>query len=140
LTSNALPACPFPLPSPAQSGGLQSLVGLSPLFGPFSAEAFASAAAFQPVLELFGPFLVEFASLYATVEPTLAPLISQITAFENEGFALLSPFYGPYRTQFLTAETTLATALAPFAQTLASNPASSCLVDVEGMLTAASPA
>jgi hypothetical protein len=133
----ALPACPFPLPTPAQTGGLESLISLSPLFGPFSAEAFASAAAFQPVLELFGPFLVEFASLYATAEPSLAPLVSQLEALENDGFALISPYYLTYRTQFLTAETTLASALAPFAQTLVSNPAASCLVDVEGILTSA---
>jgi hypothetical protein len=139
LTAAVLPACPIALPTPAQSGGLASLVGLSPLFGPFSAEAFASAAAFQPVLELFGPFLVQFADLYAAAEPTLVPLITQVTSLENAGFSVLSPLYGPYRTQFLTAETTLATALAPYSQALASNPAASCLVDVEGMLTSASP-
>jgi hypothetical protein len=113
------------------------LIGLSPLFGPFSAEAFASAAAFQPVLQLFGPFLVEFAAVYAQAEPALAPLIAQVESAENQGFSILSPLYGPYRTQFLTAETALATALAPYAQALASTPASACLVDMEGLLTSA---
>jgi hypothetical protein len=113
------------------------LIGLSPLFGPFSAEAFASAAAFQPVLQLFGPFLVAFATQYAAAEPALAPLIAQVESLENEGFSVLSPLYGPYRTAFLTAETSLATAVAPLAQSLASNPASACLVDMEDILTAA---
>lgn len=138
-TPAALPACPFPLPTPAHTGGLATLIGLSPLFGPFSAEAFAPAAAFQPVLELFGPFLVEFADVYAGDEPSLAPLIDQLESLENEGFTVISPLYGPYRTQFLTAETSLASALAPYAQKLASNPASSCLVDIEGILTSAAP-
>jgi hypothetical protein len=133
----ALVACPLSLPAPAQTGGLQSLIALSPLFGPFSAEAFASAAAFQPVLELFGPFLIEFASAYATAEPSLAPLVSQVEALENEGFSVISPFYLPYRTKFLTAETALATALAPYAEALVSSPAASCLIDVEGVLTSA---
>jgi hypothetical protein len=136
-TTTALPLCPLPLAAPAQPGGLASLIGLSPLFGPFSAEAFASAAAFQPVLELFGPFLIAFANAYATAEPSLAPLISQLEALENQGFTLITPLYGPYRTQFLTAETNLASALAPFAQTLATNPAASCLIDVEAVLTSA---
>jgi hypothetical protein len=134
----ALPACPLPLDAPAQPGGLASLVGLSPLFGPFSAEAFASAAAFQPVLELFGPFLVAFAAAYGTAEPTLAPLVSGVEAFENDGFTVISPLYGPHRAEFLTAETTLATALAPLAETLVTNPAASCVIDIEGVLTGAS--
>jgi cytochrome c551/c552 len=41
---------------------------------------------FQPVLQLFGPFLVEFAQVYATAEPSLAPLLAQVEALENEGF------------------------------------------------------
>jgi hypothetical protein len=131
----SLPKCPLTLPAPTQSGGLASLIGLSPVFGPFSAEAFASAAAFQPVLQLFGPFLVEFAKEYAVVEPSLTPLINQLEGLENEGFSVLSPLYLPYRTRVLSAETELAGALAPYAQLAASNPASSCLVDVEGMLT-----
>jgi hypothetical protein len=134
-----LPVCPLALSAPKQSGGLASLIGLSPLFGPFSAEAFASAAAFQPVLQLFGPFLVEFATGYAAVQPSLAPLIGQLQSLENQGFSVLSPLYGPYRTEVLSAETGLAKALAPFAQLAVSNPASSCLVDIEGILTSASP-
>ena len=137
-TAAVLPACPLPLPATTASGGLQSLIGFAPLFGPFSAEAFASAAAFQPVLELFGPFLVAFAKDYAPVQPQLAPLLAQVESFENEGYSLISPLYGPYRTKFLTAETALATALAPVASALVDNPASACVVDLEGVLTAAS--
>jgi hypothetical protein len=133
----ALPACLLPLPTPAASGGLQSLIPFAPLFGPFSAEAFASAAAFQPVLQLFGPFLIAFANEYAKAAPALAPLVANVESLENEGFSVLSPLYSPYRTEFLTAETTLATALAPFAQALTSNPVASCVVDIEGVLTSA---
>ena len=133
----AAPACPLALPVPAQAGGLASLIGLAPLLGPFTAEAFAPAAAYQPVLQVLGPLLVEFAKEYAVAEPSLTPLINQIKSLENQGFTVLSPLYGPYRTYVLSLETALATALAPFAQLAASNPASSCLVDVEGILTSA---
>jgi hypothetical protein len=128
----------LPLPTTTATGGLQSLIGFAPLFGPFSAEAFASAAAFQPLLELFGPFLVTFAKDYAPVAPSLAPLLAQVESLENQGYALLAPLYAPYRSQFLTAETALATALAPAASTLLDNPLSACVVDIEGVLTAAS--
>jgi hypothetical protein len=137
LNAVALPACPLPLPTPAVSGGLQSQIPFAPLFGPFSAEAFASAAAFQPVLQLFGPFLIAFANEYAKAAPALAPLVAAVESLENKGFSLLSPLYSPYRAEFLTAETTLAAALATFAQALASNPGASCLVDFEGLLTSA---
>jgi hypothetical protein len=133
-----LPSCPLPLATPTQTGGLESLIALSPLFGPFSAEAFASAAVFQPVLQLFGPFLVEFAQVYAAAEPSLTPLLAQFEGLENEGFSVLSPYYLPYRTKVLTAETALATALAPYAEKLVSNPAASCVVDFEGLLVPAS--
>jgi hypothetical protein len=135
LAANALPACPVGLSAPADSGGLQSLIGFAPLFGPFSAEAFASAAAFQPVLELIGPFLVAFANAYAPSAPELAPLLAQVESLENAGYAVLGPLYGPYRTQLLTAETQLATELSPLADTLVDNPLSSCVVDVEGVLS-----
>jgi hypothetical protein len=135
--ANVLPACPLPLPAPAVQGGLQSLIPFAPVFGPFSAEAFASAATFQPLLELFGPFLVDFAQQYAAAQPEVTPLLLQLEALENQGYALLAPFYAPYREQFLTAETNLATALAPVASSLVENPASACIVDFEGWLTAA---
>lgn len=137
-----LPACPVSLPSPAptQQGGLASLVGLSPLFGPFSSEAFAAAPLFQPLLQAFGPFLVAFADGYAAAEPSLAPLIAQVQSSESSGFNLISPIYGPYRSQFLTAESNLANALSPLVQAAAANAATSCVVDIEAVLTAAAPA
>jgi hypothetical protein len=136
VTANALPACPLGLSAPANSGGLQSLIGFAPVFGPFSAEAFASAAAFQPVLELIGPFLVAFAHAYAPYSTAFAPLLNTIETLENLGYAtLLEPLTAAYQTQLLTAETQLATALAPGASALLDNPASSCVVDIEGLLT-----
>jgi hypothetical protein len=141
-TTTDLPACPLPLaePAPTQQGGLASLVGLSPLFGPYSSEAFAAAPLFQPLLQAFGPFLVTFANGYTATEPSLVPLITQVENLENSGFAAMSPFYTPYRSQFLTAETDLATALAPLAKAAAANAGTSCLVDIEGVLTSAAPA
>ena len=136
VTANALPACPLGLSAPTNSGGLQSLIGFAPVFGPFSAEAFASAAAFQPVLELIGPFLVAFANAYAPYATSFAPLLNAVESLENLGYTtLIEPFSAAYQTQLLTAETQLATALAPGASALLDNPASSCVVDIEGLLT-----
>jgi hypothetical protein len=137
VSANALPACPLGLSAPTNLGGLQSLIGFAPVFGPFSAEAFASAAAFQPVLELIGPFLVAFANAYAPYSATFAPLLNTIETLENLGYTtLIQPvFSAAYQTQLLTAETQLATALAPGASALIDNPGSSCLVDIEGLLT-----
>jgi hypothetical protein len=124
------------LSAPTNSGGLQSLIGFAPVFGPFSAEAFASAAAFQPVLELIGPFLVAFANAYAPYATSFAPLLNAVETLENLGYTtLIEPFSAAYQTQLLTAETQLATALAPGASALLDNPASSCVVDIEGLLT-----
>jgi hypothetical protein len=136
VTAKALPACPLGLSAPANSGGLQSLIGFAPVFGPFSAEAFASAAAFQPVLELIGPFLVAFANAYAPYAASFAPLLNTVETLENLGYtSLLAPLTAPYQTELLTAETQLATALAPGASALLDNPASACVVDIEGLLT-----
>jgi hypothetical protein len=134
-----LPACPLPLKAPANPGGLQSLVGLAPFFGPFSSEAFAAAPLFQPFLQAIGPFLVVLADDYAKASPALAPLVAQLESFENEGFAVISPLYGSHRSQFLAAESALATALAPLAKDVAGNSTVSCLVDVEAVLTGATP-
>jgi hypothetical protein len=136
VTANALPACPLGLSAPTNSGGLQSLIGFAPVFGPFSAEAFASAAAFQPVLELIGPFLVAFANAYAPYSTAFAPLLTAVESLENLGYStLIEPFSAAYQTELLTAETQLATALAPGASALLDNPVSSCVVDIEGLLT-----
>lgn len=136
-TPSDLPSCPYPLAAPADPGGLQSLIPFAPLFGPFSSEAFAMAPLFQPFLQTVGPFLVSFANAYGAFAPALAPLVTQVENFENEGFNLLSPLYTPYRSKFLSAETQLANALAPLATAVAINAPVSCLVDVEGLLTEA---
>ncbi len=133
-TPNDLPACPLPLATPANPGGLQSLIPLAPFFGPFSSEAFAMAPLFQPLLQDIGPFLVAFANGYTATAPALAPLVSQLEALENEGFSVLSPLYGPYRTQLLAAESSVATALAPLAKAAGVNEGTSCLVDLEAEL------
>ncbi|HWF14593.1 MAG TPA: hypothetical protein VG244_00285 [Acidimicrobiales bacterium] len=136
-TASDLPSCPYPLAAPADPGGLQSLIPFAPLFGPFSSEAFALAPLFQPFLQTVGPFLVAFANAYGAVAPALAPLVTQLENFENEGFNLLSPLYTADRSKFLAAESQLANALAPLATALAINPPTSCLVDVEALLTEA---
>ncbi len=137
LVPSDLPACPLGLKSPANPGGLQSLIPFAPFFGPFSSEAFAAAPLFQPFLQAIGPFLVAFAAQYQTAAPSLAPLVAQLESLENEGFTVLSPLYGPYRAQVLAAESSLATALAPFTKAVALNQGTSCLVDIEATLTAA---
>jgi hypothetical protein len=136
-TPSELPACPLPLSAPANPGGLQSLVGFAPFFGPFSSEAFAAAPLFQPFLQDIGPFLVALANAYGTESPSLAPLVAQFESFENEGFTVILPVYGPHRSQFQADESALATALAPLAKDVANNAAASCVVDVEAVLTQA---
>jgi hypothetical protein len=64
-------------------------------------------------------------------------LASQVEALENEGYSVLSPLYGPNRSQLLDAETQLAAALAPVAEAGADNQATSCLVDIEAALVPA---
>jgi hypothetical protein len=137
-TPAVLSTCPLPLPAAGVSGGLQSLVGFAPLFGPFTSEAFAAAPVFQPVFELFGPFLVAFANAYAAGEPSIAPLVNAVQTLETSGYAVISPLYGPYRSKFLDAESDLATALKPYATALVASPAAACVVDIEGALTGAS--
>jgi hypothetical protein len=135
----AIPVCPLPVAAPSEPGGLASIVGLAPLFGPLSSEAFAAAPVFQPPLQDIGPFLVAFANEYAAAEPSLAPLAAQVESLENSGYSVASPLYGPYRSEFLAAESALATALAPTVKTLATNAATSCVIDIEGALTTAAP-
>jgi hypothetical protein len=137
----AAPAdCPaLGLPAPTETGGLASVIALVPLFGPFSAEAFAMLPAFEPALPVIGPL---FPPAERALE-SLAPLLDAITpgaqALGQAGFDLLAPFYGPVREQFLSAETDLATAIAPLVQALATAPGTECLVALEGVLTSLLP-
>jgi hypothetical protein len=138
-TPGDLPACPLPLDAPADPGGLQSLVSFAPYLGPFSSEAFAMAPAVQPVLQTAGPFLVALANGYASAPPSATALATQVETLENEGYTVLSPLYGPNRSQLLDAETQLAAALAPAAEAAGDNEATSCLVDIEAALVPAAP-
>lgn len=130
----AVASCPIPLKQPAQTGGLQSLIDFAPAFGPFSAEAFAAASAYQPVLQLLGPILAQYPKYAAQLQPVLGPLVHTLAALLDTGFTLFAPYYTPHRPQVLQTETKIATALAPYAQKLASSPVGGCLVDVEAAL------
>ena len=98
-------------------------------FGPFSAEAFALASAYQPELQLLGPILAQYPSIEPVVAPILDPVITSLGTLLTKGLDLVGPLYGPYRTQFLEAETKLAAALAPYAQALAHNELGGCIVE-----------
>jgi hypothetical protein len=130
-------ACPLGLPPATQSGGLQSLIGLEPLFGPFAAEAFAMAPAFQPLLQLLGPVLAEYPGLSTQLQPVLGPLLADWEVLANAGNAVILPLYGPYQRQFLEYETQFAALIAPYAEKAAGSPWAACAVDLEGELTSA---
>jgi hypothetical protein len=131
-------ACPLPLQPPAETGGLQSLIGMVPAFGPFSAEAFAMAPAYAPLLDLMGPILAKYPDLQAQAQPLLGPLFNAMGMFANAGFDILKPLYEPYRQKMLAAEAKFAAAIAPFAEKAAGSPMGTCLIDLEGALIAAS--
>jgi hypothetical protein len=126
--------CPITLSTPKNMGGVQSLVAFAPAFGPFSAEAFAAAAAYQPELELLGPILAEYPQLAPVLAPLLKPVLSLFATGSNSLFAVIEPLYKPYRTQVLSAETQLAAAIAPYSAKLAGTPLAGCVVDLEAAL------
>jgi hypothetical protein len=130
----AIGKCPIKLATPAELGGVQSLVAFAPAFGPFSAEAFAAAAAYQPELELLGPILAEYPKFAPVIGPALAPLLALFATGSNSLFGVISPFYTPHRTAVLSAETKLGAALAPLSAKLAGTPLAGCVVDVEAAL------
>lgn len=133
-TSPAAATCPIPLKAPADTGGLQSLIDFASAFGPFSAEAFAAASAYQPMLQLLGPLLAQYPKYAAQLQPVLDPLVHTLANLLNSGFTIFAPYYTPHRQQVLQTETKIAAALAPYAQKLASSPFGACLVDVEAAL------
>ncbi|KRC53389.1 MULTISPECIES: hypothetical protein [unclassified Nocardioides] len=133
-----IPPCPIRLSEHPQSGGLQSLVPFAPAFGPFSAEAFALASAYQPELQLLGPILAQYPGIEPAVEPILTPLVSTLGTLLTRGLDVINPLYGPYRTRFLEAETKLAAALAPYSQALAHNALGGCIVELQSALLTAS--
>ena len=126
--------CAIPLKTPAQSGGLQSLISFAPAFGPFKAEAFAMAAAYQPALQLLGPILAKYPALAPKIEPVLAPLLTQWEHVLDSLFTFLSPYYSTFRPTVLQDEAKLAAVLAPYAQKLANSALGGCVVDLEAAL------
>lgn len=130
----AIGKCPIALATPKHMGGVQSLVSFAPAFGPFSAEAFAAAAAYQPELELLGPILAQYPAYAPILEPLLTPVLALFSTGSNSLFAAIEPLYKPYRTEVLSAETKLAAALAPYSVQLAGTPLAGCVVDLEAAL------
>jgi hypothetical protein len=126
--------CPIKLSTPKNMGGVQSLVAFAPAFGPFSAEAFAAAAAYQPELELLGPILAQYPSFAPVVAPLLKPVLSLFSSGSNSLFAVIAPLYKPYRTEVLSAETKLAAAIAPLSAKVTGTPLAGCVVDLEAAL------
>lgn len=123
--------CPLPLSPATSGGGLQSLVAFAPAFGPFASEGFALAPAYAPLLQLFGPVISKLAAESPQGAPVLDPLLATLQTLSTSGYTTAAPFYGPYRTQFLTVETQIANTLAPYSEQLAGSQAGACLVDLE---------
>jgi hypothetical protein len=130
----AIGKCPVKISTPDQIGGVQSLVAFAPAFGPFSAEAFAAASAYQPELELLGPILAQYPKAAPVLDPLLAPVLGLFAQGSTTLFGVLAPFYAPHRTEVLSAETQLAAALAPYSAKLAGTPMAGCVVELEAAL------
>jgi hypothetical protein len=113
---------------------LQSLIDFAPAFGPFSAEAFAAAPAYAPVLTLIGPILAEYPALEPQLAPLVDPLVSSLSALTTAGSNLLGPLYAPYRQQVLDAEGNLAAAIAPYSKALVNSPVGGCVIGLEALL------
>ena len=105
-----------------------------PLFGPFSAEAFALMPAFQPGFEALGPLFPVFEQGLDQAAPLLAAITPTVQQLGQAGFGVLAPLYGPYRPDVLAAEAQLAAGLQPIIDQLASAPGSECLIALEGVL------
>jgi len=131
------PACPLGLPAPTEQGGLASLIGLAPLAGPFSSEAFAFGAVYQPILRLVGPILAQIQPALAAYQPLIDPVIARVQGVEEVVLDAILPFYGPFRPQLIAAEGGLAAVLAPILEQIYHTPAASCLVAWEGQMIAA---
>ncbi|WP_433661966.1 hypothetical protein ACQPW1_07300 [Nocardia sp. CA-128927] len=130
----AQPACPIGWPAPKQQGGLASLIGLAPLAGPFSSEAFALGSVYQPILQLAGPVLAEIAPILAQYQPAIDPFITQVQGVEAIVLQAILPYYGPYRGQLIAAEGELAKVLAPILTNAYNSEAASCFVAWQGQI------
>ncbi|RDI64221.1 hypothetical protein [Nocardia pseudobrasiliensis] len=131
---DAQPACPIGWPAPKQQGGLASLIGLAPLAGPFSSEAFALGSVYQPILQLAGPVLAEVAPVITKYQPAIDPIITQVQGVEAVVLQAILPYYGPYRGQLIAAEGELAKQLAPILDRVYNSEAASCFVAWQGQL------
>lgn len=132
--ANAQPPCPLGWPAPRQQGGLASLIGLAPLAGPFSSEAFALGSVYQPLLQLVGPVLAEIAPVIIHNQPLIDPVIAQVQSVEAVVLEAILPYYGPYRDQLIAAEGDLARNLAPVLERIHDSEAASCFVAWQGQL------
>jgi hypothetical protein len=128
------PCQAFNLPAPQQVGGLQSLIRLVPLFGPFSAEAFAMMPAFEPGFDVLGPLFPLFELGLDGAAPVLDAITPPAQQVTQTLFDLVAPGYEPVRPQVLSAEAQLAAFLQPIVQQLADTPGSECLIALEGVL------
>lgn len=133
------PCAALGLPAPQQVGGIQSLVRLIPLFGPFSPEAFAMLPAFQPGMDALGPLFPRFEDGLDQLAPVLDAATPVAAQLSDAGFATLAPLYGPYRQDVLSAEAQLAAYLQPVVRSLAEAPGSECLLALEGLLASLPP-
>ncbi|HZQ86603.1 MAG TPA: hypothetical protein VFA83_17280 [Acidimicrobiales bacterium] len=125
-STNGLAPCPLGLATPTQPAGLANLVGLVPLFGPFSPEAFAMMPAFGPAFPLFGPLIVAGGKQLDAHAAEMNTLVGVVHPLEQQGFDAMSPLYGPYRQQFLDGEASVAGALQPGVTAFANAPGASC--------------
>ncbi|WP_225730765.1 MULTISPECIES: hypothetical protein [unclassified Nocardia] len=132
--ANTQPPCPLGWPAPKQQGGLASLIGLAPLAGPFSSEAFALGSVYQPILQLAGPVLAEIAPVIARYQPVLDPIIAKVQGVEAVVLQAILPYYGPYRDQLIAAEGDLAKVLAPVLNRAYNSEIASCFVAWQGQL------
>ncbi|QIS09341.1 hypothetical protein [Nocardia arthritidis] len=132
--ANTQPPCPLGWPAPKQQGGLASLIGLAPLAGPFSSEAFALGSVYQPILQLAGPVLAEIAPVIARYQPVLDPIIANVQGVEAIVLQAILPYYGPYRDQLIAAEGDLAKVLAPVLNRAYNSEIASCFVAWQGQV------
>ncbi|MBF6548988.1 hypothetical protein [Nocardia brasiliensis] len=128
------PPCPLGWPAPKQQGGLASLIGLAPLAGPFSSEAFALGSVYQPILQLAGPVLAEIAPVIAQYQPVIDPIITQVQGVEAVVLQAILPYYGPYRGQLIAAEGELAKVLTPILNRVYNSEIASCFVAWQGQI------
>ena len=111
----------------AHHRGIQSLVRLIPLFGPFSPEAFAMVPAFAPGFPLVGPLIVRGGEFLTDNPEVTAAAYDVAHPLETQGYATLAPLYEPVRPQVLAGEAQFAATVAPQVETFAGMPGATCL-------------